>query len=173
MVTLDGVMEAPDRWAFPFITPELEGQTLDELFAGDALLMGRLTYQGFVDYWPSAADETGLADRMNGMPKFVVSTTLEEAEWNASLVKGNVSEEVARLKQQPGGNILLLASADLVNTLMEHDLIDEYRLRVAPVVVGSGKRLFEDGCARKALELVNSETFGTGVVSLTYRRLSR
>ncbi len=115
-------------------------------------------------------DEAGFADRMNGLPKYVASTTLEEPlEWNNSTpIKGDVAEEVSELKQQPGENILIYGSGSLVNTLMQHDLIDEYRLMVFPVVLGSGKRLFGDGSDTKALRLVDTRTTGTGVVLLTY-----
>ena len=171
MVTLDGVMEAPDEWAFPFVNEELERWALDELLASDALLLGRVTYEGFAEFWPSATDEIGLADRMNGLSKYVVSTTLHEPlNWNNStLIKGDVAEEVSALKQQPGQDILVLASADLVRTLMRHDLIDEYRLRLTPVIAGGGKRLFGVGGNTKSLKLVGTETFGSGVVVLTYQ----
>src|SRR5918997_6019397 len=107
---------------------------------------------------------------MNGYPKYVVSTTLDEAGWNNStIIKGNIAEEGFRLKQQPGQDILIFGSGDLVNTLMQHGLIDEYRIMVFPVIVGSGKRLFEDGSETTALRLVDTKTFGSGVVVLTYR----
>jgi dihydrofolate reductase len=171
MVTLDGVMEAPEKWSMQFWNHELDKWALDELLASDALLLGRVTYQGFADYWPSATDNEGLANRMNGLPKYLVSTTLEEPlEWdNTTLIKGNVAEEVANLKQEPGRDMLVLASADLVHTLMQHNLIDEYRIRVTPVVVGSGKRLFTDRSDVKILKLVQAKAFGSGVIVLTYR----
>jgi dihydrofolate reductase len=110
------------------------------------------------------------ADMMNGYPKFVVSTTLKEAEWNNStLIKENVAEEVSGLKRQPGKDILVFGSGDLVNTLMQHDLIDEYRLMVFPVVVGSGKRLFGDEIDTKVLRLIETKTFSSGVVVLSYQ----
>ncbi|MDP9457616.1 MAG: dihydrofolate reductase family protein [Actinomycetota bacterium] len=169
-VSVDGVMENPS-WTFQFGSEEQEKYKLDELLASDALLLGRVTYEGFAGAWPSMTDEVGFADRMNGLPKYVVSTALEEPlGWNNStIIKGDVAEEVSRLKQQPGGDILIGGSADLVNTLMEHDLVDEYRLMVFPVVVGSGKRLFRGGGDRKALRLVETKTFDSGVIVLTYR----
>jgi dihydrofolate reductase len=169
-VSLDGVMEAPDKWHLQFWHEEMGKYKDDELFASDALLLGRITYEGFADAWPSRAGDD-FADRMNGLPKYVVSTTLEEPlEWNNStLIKGNVAEEVSKLKQQPGQDILIAGSADLVHTLMQHDLIDEYRIMVHPVVVGSGKRLFRDGSDTKVLRLVETKTFGSGVVVLTYQ----
>jgi dihydrofolate reductase len=142
----------------------------DQLFAWDALLLGRVTYQGFAAALPSMTDEVGFADRMNSMPKFVVSKTLEEVEWNNSrLIKENVAEEVSKLKQQTGQDILMYGSADLMHTLMQHDLIDEYRIWVHPVVLGSGKRLFKDGSDTTTLRLVDTKTTSTGVVVLSYQ----
>lgn len=133
-VTLDGVMEDPGGaekfkhggWTLPYWDEEIGKFKFAELFASDALLLGRVTYQGFADAWPSRTDEAGFADRMNSLPKFVVSTTLEEVGWNNSrLIKGNIAEEVSKLKQQPGQDILIAGSGELVHTLMQHDLIDE------------------------------------------------
>jgi dihydrofolate reductase len=166
-VSLDGVVEEP-AWTSEFWNDELAKYQYDQLFASDALLLGRVTYQGFAAAWPSMTDEAGFADRMNSLPKYVASTTLDDAEWNASLIKENVAEEVARLKQQPGQDILIYGSADLVHTLMQHDLIDEYRLMVFPVVLGSGKRLFQEGSGTKVLRLVDTKTTSTGVALLTY-----
>jgi dihydrofolate reductase len=169
-VSLDGVVEDP-KWTFQFGSDEQEEFKLDELAAADALLLGRVTYEGFAAAWPSATDEEGYADRMNGYPKHVVSTTQEEPlEWNNStLIKGDVAEEVSKLKEQPGKDILVFGSADLVNTLMKHGLVDEYRLMVFPIVLGSGKRLFGDGLDTTVLELVDTKAFDSGVVVLTYR----
>lgn len=178
-VSLDGVMEDPGGseefehggWSLQFFDEEAAKYAYDQLFASDALLLGRVTYQAFADAWPSMTDEVGFADRMNSLPKFAVSKTLEEVEWNnSSLIKENVAEEVSKLKQQPGQNILIYGSSELVNTLMQHDLIDEYRLWVHPVVLGSGKRLFrDDGSDTKVLRLVDAKTFGSGVVVLSYQ----
>ena len=176
-VTLDGVMEDPGGaekfrhggWSMAFWSDEAGKFKLDELFASDALLLGRVTYQGFAAAWPSMKDEAGFADRMNSLPKFVVSTTLNEVTWNNSrLIKANVAEEVARLKQQPGQNILVGGSNTLVHTLREHNLIDEYRLLIYPVVLGSGKRLFGEG-SKTNLKLVESKAFSSGVVALIYQ----
>jgi len=129
-----------------------------------------VTYQGFAKAWPTITDEAGFADRMNSLPKFVVSTTLEEVEWNNStLIKENIAEEVAKLKQQPGQDILVAGSGDLVHTLMQHDLIDEYRLMVHPVVLGSGKRLFREGTNTLKLQLSETKSFSSGNVVLTYQ----
>jgi dihydrofolate reductase len=177
-VTLDGVMEDPGGaegfehggWSFQFWNEETAKFKFDELFASDALLLGRVTYQGFAKAWPSMTDEAGFADRMNSLPKFVVSTTLKEVEWNKStLIKENIAEEVSKLKQQPGQDILISGSGELVHTLMQHDLIDEYRLMVYPIVLGSGKRLFRDGTEKKVLRLIDTKTFVSGVVVLSYQ----
>jgi dihydrofolate reductase len=170
-VTLDGVMENPGGgWSFQFWNEEAAKYKFDELFASDALLLGRVTYEGFAKAWPSMTDEAGFADRMNSLPKYVVSTTLSEVTWNnARLIKENVVEEVSRLKQQPGLDILVAGSADLVHTLMQHDLIDEYKLMVHPVLVGNGKRLFRDGIDKLVLKLVETKAFSSGIVVLTYR----
>jgi dihydrofolate reductase len=178
-VTLDGVIESPgggegfehDGWSFEFEQgPEGQQLKLDEVLEADALLLGRVTYQGFAAAWPSMSDPAGFADKMNSMPKYVVSTTLEKGEWsNSTLIKDNVAEEVSRLRQQPGGDILVAGSRTLVHTLMEHDLVDEYRLMVFPIVLGSGKRIFEDGSKKAALRLVQAKPVGPdGVVILTY-----
>jgi dihydrofolate reductase len=177
-VTLDGVMEDPggsehfDRggWAFQFDRgSEGDKFKLDEALAADALLLGRVTYEGFAAAWPSRTGE--FADKFNGMPKYVVSTTLGELEWNNSrLIKGDIAEEVSRLKQQPGGDIVVHGSGQLVDTLMQHDLVDEYRLMVFPVILGSGKRLFRDRTDRNALRLVEAKPVGSdGVLILTYK----
>jgi dihydrofolate reductase len=168
-VTLDGVMEAPNKWSFPFWSDEAAQFKFDELFASDALLLGRVTYEGFAAAWPSMKDEAGFADRMNNLPKFVVSTTLNTLEWNNShLITGNVAEEVARLKQQPGRDLLLAGSADLLGTLMQHALVDEYRLMVHPVVVGTGKRLFKEG-SMATMQLVGTKTLSSGIIILSYQ----
>jgi dihydrofolate reductase len=169
-VTLDGVMEDPS-WTFQFSSEEQDRFKFDELAASDALLLGRATYEGFAAAWPQMEEQTGeYGAWMNGYPKYVVSTTLEEAGWNNStIIKENVAEEVSRLKEQPGKDILIFGSGNLVNALMQHDLIDEYRLMVFPIVVGSGKRLFGEGSDQKALTLVETKTFGSGVVVLSYQ----
>jgi dihydrofolate reductase len=179
-VSLDGVMEAPERWTLQFASEEQQRYKFDELAAADALLLGRTTYQGFAAAWPGMMDqyegphraELGqYADMMNGYPKHVASTTLQEPlEWNNStLIGANVVEGVSNLKRQEGKEILLFGSAELVNTLMGQDLVDEYRLMIFPVVLGSGKRLFGDGSATtKALRLANTKRFASGVVVLSY-----
>lgn len=169
-VSLDGVMEDP-RWTFRFESDDRNQYKFDELAAADALLLGRVTYEGFAAAWPRMEEQTGeYGAWMNGYPKYVVSTTLEEPlEWNASLIGDDIVGEISALKQQPGKDILVFGSAALVNTLVEHDLVDEYRIMIFPVIVGSGKRLLGDGLDMKALELVETKTFGSGAVVLTYR----
>ena len=170
-ISLDGVMEQPS-WTTPYWNDEIAKFKFDELFASSALLLGRVTYEGFAAAWPSRTDEQGFADRMNGLPKYVVSTTLEKAEWNNShLIKDakRVAEEVSKLKQQPGQDILIFGSGELVHTLMQHDLIDEYRLLVYPVVLGSGKPLFKDIKNSSRLKLLSTKTFSSGVVLLCYQ----
>ena len=160
------------RWTFRFGSEERERFKLDELAASDALLLGRVTYEGFAEAWPRMNDEAGFADMMNGYPKYVVSTTLEEPlEWNNStLIKDNVVERIADLKRQEGQDIAVHGSATLVQTLMRHDLIDELRLMVFPVVVGKGKRLFGEAEKTKAMRLVDAKPLGSnGVLVLTYR----
>src|SRR5215217_2102812 len=160
-VSLDGVMEAPETWTLQFGSEEQQRYKFDELAAADALLLGRATYEGFAAAWP---------DMMNGYPKHVASTTLQgPLEWNNStLIGGNVAEGVSNLKRQDGKDILVFGSGELVNTLMGHDLVDEYRLMIFPVVLGSGKRLFGDGSGTtKALRLADTKTFASGVVVLT------
>ena len=160
-------MEEPS-WTMPYWNDEIAKFKFDELFASDALLLGRMTYQGFAKAWPSMTDEAGFADRMNSLPKFVASRTLDEAEWNARLIKENIEEEVSRLKQEPGQDILIYGSGELARTLIEQDLIDEYRLLIYPVALGSGKRLFIDG-TNTTLKLADTKTFSSGVVALIYK----
>ena len=167
-LTLDGVMQDPHKWSFPFWSDETGKFKDKELFASDGLLLGRVTYEGFAAAWPGRTDEDGYADRINSFPKFVVSTTLDKAEWdNSTLIKENVAEEVAKLKQQSGQDILVFGSGKLVQTLIQHDLIDEYRLLVYPIVLGEGMRLFQEG-SKTTLKLVENRPMGAGVVLLTY-----
>ncbi|HLE89741.1 MAG TPA: dihydrofolate reductase family protein [Anaerolineales bacterium] len=170
-VTLDGVMDEPQNWSFPYWNDEIAKFKHDELFASDTHLLGRVTYQGLAAAWPSRTDEQGFADRMNDLPKYVVSTTLHKVEWNNShLIKDakRVGEEVSRLKQQTGQDILVAGSAIQVNALIEHDLIDEYHLLIYPVVLGKGKRLFRDG-SNTTLKLVETKPFSSGVVAHIYQ----
>jgi dihydrofolate reductase len=175
-VSLDGVIEDPGGsedfkyggWSFEYKRGE-EGDKfkLDEAMESDALLLGRATYEGFAAAWPSREGE--FADKFNNMPKYVVSSTLEDAEWNNSTVlKGDLVDEVSKLKQAPGGDIVVHGSARLVQALIDHDLVDELRLMVFPVVLGSGKRLFGETSDKKGLKLKDSKTVGDGVAILIY-----
>src|SRR5919107_1172840 len=172
LVSLDGVMGSPQEWAFSYSDAEMEQANASGMDASDALLLGRATYQEFASYWPyqNSADQP-FTDYLNNTLKFVISTTLEEPlEWqNSTLIKGNVAEEIAKLKQQPGKNIGIVGSATLVRSLLGDNLLDELSLIVHPIVVGSGRRLFEEGGDQKELKLVDSRTFSTGVVYLTYQ----
>jgi dihydrofolate reductase len=177
-VSLDGVMEDPGGgegfkqggWQLPFFDQELARGVRDELFAADALVLGRVTYQHLAAAWPSMTDDDGFADRMNSLPKYVASTTLQEPlAWNATLLKGDVVEAVAELKQQPTGDLLIQGSGELAQTLLRRGLIDEYRLWVHPVVLGAGKRLFKDGGPTTPLRLVDTKTTSAGVVHLSYQ----
>jgi dihydrofolate reductase len=177
-VSVDGVMEAPgpdgsgfkhEGWTFNISSGE-EGNKfkLDETMASEAQLLGRVTYQAFASAWPSVKDEFG--DKFNSMPKYVVSSTLEKADWNNSTVlRGDVLKEVSKLKQRLDGDIVVHGSAQLVQTLLANDLVDELRLMVYPVVLGSGKRLFGDSSDMKRLRLKDSRTIGDGVVIVTYQ----
>jgi len=177
-VSLDGIIEAPGGgedykhagWTFEIDRGE-EGDKfkLEELVEAEAQLLGRVTYEGFAAAWPTIEDEAGFAEKMNAMPKYVVSSTLEEATWNNSTVlRGDVAEEVARLKREVDGVILIAGSAQLVQALAEHDLVDELRLMVFPVLLGSGKRLFGEVSEKKSWRLTGSRTLGDSIALLTY-----
>jgi dihydrofolate reductase len=176
-VTVDGVVEDPggsedlDRggWAFQFNRGD-DGDKfkMDETFEAEAQLLGRVTYEGFAEAWPSREGE--FADRFNTMPKFVVSTTLTDPEWtNSTVINGDLVDEIGKLKREVDGVILVAGSVTLVHALTEHDLVDEYRLMVFPIVLGGGKRLFGDTSASRALKLLDAKPVGPdGVVILTY-----
>ncbi len=169
-MSLDGVMEEP-RWSMPYWTAATTKYKYDELFSSDALLLGRVTYEGFAAAWPSMKDEQGFADRMNGLPKYVATTTLTDLTWhNARALTGDVAAAVRALKEQEGENILIYGSAVLGQTLRQHGLIDEYRLMIHPIVLGSGKRLFQEGSDMSALKLklIDTQSFDSGVIVLTY-----
>jgi dihydrofolate reductase len=175
-VSLDGVMEDPGGsedfrhggWSFEFNRGEEGNQfKLDETLATEALLLGRVTYEGFAASWPDRQGE--FADKFNSMPKYVVSSTLEAPEWNNSTVlDGDIPQEVGNLKDELDGDIVVHGSARLVQTLLEHDLVDEVRLMVFPVVLGTGKRIFGETADKKPLRLVDSKTVGDGVAILVY-----
>jgi dihydrofolate reductase len=166
-VSLDGIVEAPERWTGPYFTPEL-GQVVGSLIAaGDTLLLGRVTYETFAAAF--GGQTGGDADMMNAVPKVVVSTTLDDAAWeNSTLLRGDVAAEIARLKQQPGKQINMSGSGTLVEWLLRQGLLDQLDLLVMPVVVGRGQRLFAGGGDPVPLRLVASRALGNGVLHLTY-----
>ncbi|MEA2647397.1 MAG: hypothetical protein QOE92_2480 [Chloroflexota bacterium] len=167
-VSLDGVFEEPGVWSGPFFNDEAGKFKFDELMASERQLMGRLTYEGFAKAWPTFKDEQGFADKMNGMPKFVVSSTLENPTWNnTTVIGGDIPAEIAKLKAADG-DILLAGSGRLLRLAMGHDLVDEYRFMLHPIVLGKGKRLFDDGMDTRTLKLVDTKTLATGVTILTY-----
>jgi dihydrofolate reductase len=167
-VTLDGVMEAPENWVIP--DDEMFGAMETDYASADALLLGRRTYEVFAASWPQRSSDEANVDWMNNTPKFVASTTLTSVEWqNSTLIKGDVSEAISKLKREDGKNIMVNGSATLVRSLLRDNLLDELRLFVHPVVMGSGGRLFEDGGDQVKLELADTRTYENGVVSLTYQ----
>ena len=178
-VSLDGVIQDPagdegfrrGGWVGLIAGhPELAKFTLDEALGAEALLLGRRSYEWFAARWPSRSGE--LADRLNSMPKYVVSSTLEHPDWNNSTVlKGDVVHEVSKLKQELDGEIEVPASFQLARTLMEHDLVDELRLKIFPVVLGAGERLFGETSDKKSMRLVDTQTLGDGLAFLTYERV--
>jgi class 3 adenylate cyclase/dihydrofolate reductase len=182
-VTLDGVMEAPghdqhrdgkNTWALRYAGEDQQRYKIDELFDAGAILMGRVTYEIFAAFWPTAPRDEGFADRMNSIPKYVVSGSLKTASWqNTTIVGENPVERIRELKREPGGDIFLYGSADLLNSLVGHDLIDEYRLMVFPLVLGSGKRLFHNATDVTHLQLVDTRTFESGVTVFTYQPADR
>ena len=176
-VSLDGVMEDPGGsenfkhggWTFEIDRGEGDAFKLEETMATDALLLGRVTYEGFAEAWPSRDGE--FADKFNSMPKHVVSSTLERPEWsNSSVLEGDLATGVAKLKEQYDRDVVVHGSGSLVRALLEDDLVDELRLMVFPVVLGSGMRLFGETAERKRLQLVDTRTVGDGVLILTYAR---
>jgi dihydrofolate reductase len=171
-VSLDGVMESPEKWAFSYSNEEMAEANASGMAHSDAMLFGRVTFQEFAALWPyQNSAEQPFTDYLNNTPKYIVSTTLQEPlEWNNStLIKDNFAEEISRLKRQPGKDIGIVGSGTLVRWLVRNGLLDELGLMVHPIVLGSGKRLFEDSSDQVALELVDSKTFATGVLYLTYR----
>ncbi len=184
-LTLDGVMQAPggpeeDRsggfehggWSYPFADEDFGRIVTGWFEQADAFLLGRKTYEIFAAFWPRVTEEADpVASRLNALPKYVASRTLETVSWQgARLLRGDVAEEVARLKEQPGRELQVHGSGDLLQTLMSHDLVDEYRLFVYPLVLGSGRRLFMEGAAPRSLAFVDATTTSSGVVVATYRR---
>jgi dihydrofolate reductase len=165
-VTLDGVFEEPS-WSGPYFNDEISSFQYDNLMEADVMLLGRRTYEGFKEAWPKMEAETGdFGVKMNSMPKWVATTTLTEPEWNARFISGDVAEAVTRLKAGTG-HILINGSADLINYLTKHNLIDEYRIMVYPVVVGAGRKLWQEGTAAR-FEIAKSFVSSSGVAVITY-----
>lgn len=180
LVTLDGVVQDPGGfgetqrggWAQPYFDDEAGRLAYEQVLASDVFLLGRETYQLFKEYW-TRVHEGDYAARINSMPKLVASRTLHEPlEWNATLIKGDVAGEIAKLKREDDGEILMYGSPNLMRTLAAHNLVDEYKFWIHPIVVGDGKRLFADGFDTPSLELVDVNKLSTGIVILTYRPTS-
>ncbi len=167
-MSVDGVVDDPS-WTRTFWNDELSRLQKDQLFRSDALLLGRVTYEAFAQSWPAMTDPDGFAARMNRLPKHVASRTLKKFDWNAKPIEGDVADGVARLKQQSGGDLLIYGSASLVGSLIPHDLIDEYRLMVHPVLVGRGRHLVGEDVPMKTLKLTDTKTLTSGVVVLSYQ----
>jgi dihydrofolate reductase len=183
-LTLDGVMQSNGKpepelndgfaqggWQVPYFDQDLDRMTADWIAAADAFLLGRRTYELFAGYWSQITDPGDpRATRLNALPKYVVSSTLDRVPWhNSTLLRGDLAAAVAKLKGQPGNELQVHGSAELIRTLMRHDLVDEYRLLIHPVVLGNGGRLFAGGTTPAALELVGTNTTGRGVVAHIYR----
>jgi dihydrofolate reductase len=169
-MTLDGVVESPDKWSFPYFTDEV-GQVIGgQMEASDTMLLGRRTYDEWADYWPDkTSKDDPFADYINNVPKVVVSTTLKSVEWrNSSLLEGEFAEGITKLKEQPGKDIAMSGSVTLVGSLLKEGLLDELSLLVSPIAVGAGKRLFESESGHVPLALVESRTLDNGVLALRY-----
>ena len=171
-ISLDGVVESPDKWHFPYFDDDMGAAVGAGFATTDAMLMGRVLYDEWAAYWPEHADEP-FGDVMNGMKKYVVSSSLQAADWqNSEVVSGDVAGTLSDIKAQDGGDISMSGSATTVRWLLREGLLDELNLLVHPIVVGGGlARLFPADEASLPLELVSSKTFGTGVLNLTYRRV--
>jgi dihydrofolate reductase len=164
-MSLDGVIESPQEWSPPYWDDEHAQYAYDLLFSADALLLGRKTYEGFAQAWPGRTGDD-YSDRINSMPKYVASRTLRDPTWNATVIDGDVAEALAKLKEEPGLNILKFGTGELDKALVEHRLVDEFHIWLFPVAVGSGGRLFEG--IETTLGLVDTTTFGSGIVVLRY-----
>ncbi len=169
-LTLDGVFEEPGKWSFEYWGEEAMLYKRDELFSSDVQLLGRVTYDGFARAWPTMQGTGDFGERMNSMPKYVVSTTLTHADWqNSTIINKNIVEEIQRLKDQQGQNILVAGSGQLVHTLLQNHLVDEFRCMLYPVVLGNGARLFPEGNEMHKFKLLETRVFKTGIVVLHYQ----
>jgi dihydrofolate reductase len=171
-ISLDGVVESPEKWSFPYFNEELGAEVAKVPSEMDAMLLGRVLYQEWSQYWPAhTGEDSQFADFINNVPKFVLSSTLDKADWNnTTVIRGDLAEEIGKLKDQPGRNIGMSGSATLAQSLLKAGLVDELRLSVHPIVVASGRRLFDGLTDRLPLELVDTKPTSTGVVNLTYHR---
>jgi dihydrofolate reductase len=167
-VTLDGFIDEPGRWSFPFWSDEAAEFKAKELAAADALLLGRVTYEGFAAAWPTMQETGEFGNKMNTMPKYVASRSLTAATWNATIIQGDVAGEVRKLKRADGGDLLIGGSGQLIDYLTEHGLIDEYKLMIHPIVLGEGTRRLFGGAPRRTLSLTDTATLPNGIVVLTY-----
>jgi dihydrofolate reductase len=169
-ISLDGVIEAPETWHFPYFNDEMGAVVGQAMAETGTMLLGRVTYEAFAGFWPNQSGDDAVAAQMNGTPKLVASTTLDRVDWqNSTLIEGDVAEALRKLKAQPGKNIGITGSATLVRSLLRDGVLDELTLLVHPIVVGKGKKLFGDMEAQVPLKLVDSRTFSTGVLALTYQ----
>ena len=172
-LTLDGVMEEP-AWSLAYWNDTIAKFKFDELFASGAHLLGRVTYEGFAQAWPDRKDEQGFADRMNSLPKYVVSTTMKKGDWQGTtIIREKIVEEISKLKKTSGQDFLVAGSGTLVQTLVANNLVDELHLLVYPLMLGQGKRLFRDGIGNHDLDLIESRSMGSGVVLLLYGKKAR
>ncbi len=173
LISLDGVVESPDEWGWSqYMNDEMTKGIVAGIAQADAVLLGRRTYLGFAKLWPNQSSDVPMADFLNNSPKYVVSATLGRLEWQpATLIKGDLAQELTQLKQQPGKNILIPGSPRLVRSLLRDGLLDELNLNACPVVVGSGMRLFDEMTDQVRLKLVDSTTLSTGVLGVTYQPL--
>jgi len=186
-ITLDGVMQAPvgpqedptggfkyGGWVPGYLDDFLGGVIGEQMAKPFDLLLGRKTYEIFAAYWPYAKSDDPIAVKFNGAKKYVASTTLEKLDWsNSELIKGDVVQEIKKLKQQNGPELQVYGSGNLIQTLLKHDLIDEFRLKIFPITLGTGKRLFSDGTIPAGLKLIDSRTSTTGVIVATYERAGK
>lgn len=171
--SMDAVIEDPQNWVFDYANDEFFNYAREQLFAADALIMGRVTYEAFAEAWSAQAASNEFADRMNNLPKYVASRTLNgPLKWNATLIEGDVAKEISALKEQPGQDILQYGSGELTRTLLQHELIDEFRVLVYPVAVGAGGHLFET-IEKIPMKLLEAKTFSTGVVALHYEPVKK
>jgi dihydrofolate reductase len=170
-LSLDGVMESPEKWHFPYFNDEMGAVVGGQMAETDGMLLGRVTWQEFAGFWPQQPADEEPAPFMNGVRKYVVSTTLDSVDaWqNSTLIRGDLATEIRKLKDQPGGTIGVTGSGTLIQSLLRENLLDELSLLVHPLTVGEGKRLFTGATGQRPLELVDSTTFSTGVLHLVYR----